>query len=197
MTGRKSFAAAMTAFAFSGAFSGAFAGALGGCSSAPEPNAASANPVVAPTRSGAKEKQDVEFVRGCWVATQAPGGQVVSFLRLLPMTPDAPNYTGAIATAGPSTGSRVVLSFSRDGVAAVVDRQGTPIGARDFVHDPATWQNPPGGRPKHLATFVRTNAADPTVLIVEGGEESLRIFTAVEGSDSRLTLFEGQRDGCD
>jgi len=143
---------------------------------------------------------DIDFIRGCWVQKEAPGGTVQAFLRLLP---DGDSLSGQIADV--STGDLITVAtfaFTRAGDRVTFD-------ARDMPEQPAhTWIDPSrlaasfdwarakaGGR---LAAYAGA-APSRSFLFAEGGNDTLAIWAVSAQTDATLvfTLFDGERDGCD
>jgi hypothetical protein len=157
----------------------AFAGALLGmtaCETAPDPQLAA--------------RQDIEFVRGCWVAKQAPGGSVAGFLRLLPDGADGPAYQGHVQdVSGGTTTSKAYLSFARDGSSASTEIAGVK---RTFAGGA-----PPQSPGRKSAVFSAAEANGLHMLVVYSESEKLAIYSTAAGVDGRRILFEGERDGCD
>jgi hypothetical protein len=142
-------------------------------------------------------RQDVEFLRGCWVRKESPDGKVLGFLRLLPPSVDAATYDGQVQDVsgqGPIE-PQSQLSFVRDGSAASVTYAIGDATPTTYVRDHSPWfdQMPIG---RYRSIFVRTGFYSE-LLIVEGASEQLKIFTTVRGSRNSSILFEGERDGCD
>jgi hypothetical protein len=135
-------------------------------------------------------RQDIEFVRGCWVTKQMPGGPAAGFLRLLPDGVDGPAYQGRVQdVSGGTMTSKAYLSFARDGSSASTVIAGVK---RTFA----------GGAPRQApgrngAVFSMTDANGLHMLVVHGESEKLAIYSTAAGVDGRRMLFEGERDGCD
>jgi len=143
---------------------------------------------------------DIEFVRGCWVQKEAPGERDQAFLRLLP---DGDNLSGQITDV--STGDWItVATFSFAGTG---DR--VRFDARDMPQLPAHARIDPY---RLAASFdwARTKSggklaayAGPTpsrsFLFAEGEEDTLTIRAVTDAPEATLvlTLFDGDRDGCD
>ena len=146
----------------------------------------------------------IDFVRGCWVQKDAPGGAIEAFLRLLPggADGDQTNYSGEImdVTSG-EPGHRQGLSFARDGSAASwwilfggygADPDATAVagGAHDSferTYDSAF----DSGRHQDHAIFESIYVPGGT-LAVEATAEQLKVTRNVAE-----TIFDGERDGCD
>lgn len=143
---------------------------------------------------------DIDFVRGCWVQKDAPGGRIESFLRLLP---DGDTLVGQIADV--STGDWITVatfSFSRTGELATFDARDMPELPTHTRIDPSRlaasfdWARAQsGGR---LAAYAGP-APSRTFLFADGGEDTLAIRAVNAEPDATLvfTLFDGERDGCD
>lgn len=158
---------------------GASALAIGGCAGTPD---------------AAGSAQDIDFIRGCWVSKDAPGGQIISFLRLLPPTPGKSTLEGEIHPVASLYADKARrLSFARDGSTATLDYlvEGTP---------PETYKRAPSdvlaGAGSYRAIYARSDR-DSALLVVEGRDEALRIFTTVRGGAQASDQFIGERDGCD
>lgn len=143
---------------------------------------------------------EVDFVRGCWVQKDAPGGQIESFLRLLP---DGDSLSGQIADV--STGDWITVatfSFARAGDRVTFD-------ARDMPELPAHTRIDPSrlaasfdwARAKHGGKLAAYAGPSPSrsFLFAEGGSDTLSIRAVSARPDATLvfTLFDGERDGCD
>ena len=158
---------------------------LTGCAAAPAPVPAD---------------RDIDFVRGCWVQKETPGGKVEAFLRLLP---EGDALAGQLTDV--STGDWItagVFSFALDGVSATFE-------TRDLVDQPAhtridpsalaanfAWARPQwGGR---LAAYANAPPSR-SFLFVEGGDDRLAIRIVQSAVDATLIfrVFAGERDGCD
>jgi hypothetical protein len=143
---------------------------------------------------------DIDFIRGCWVQKEAPGGRVQAFLRLLP---DGDSLSGQIADV--STGDWITvasLSFARAGERAIFDARDMPELPAHTRIDPSRlaasfeWARPESGR--QLAAYAGP-APSRTFLFAEGGADTLAIRAVSADPDATLvfTLFDGERDGCD
>lgn len=147
---------------------------------------------------------DIDFVRGCWVQKEAPGGKIESFLRLLPdrETPEE-SLEGQIADV--VTGDWItngVFHFSRDGETVTFDARDMPEQSPHTRIDPVRlgasfdW-----ARPKHGGKLVAFAGPTPSrnFLFVEGWSEHLAIWAIDASPDATLIyqLFDGERDGCD
>jgi len=143
---------------------------------------------------------EIDFVRGCWVQKDAPGGRVEAFLRLLP---DGESLSGQIADV--STGDWITVatfSFTRAG-------DHTTFDARDMSELPAHTRIDPSrlaasfdwARARSGGTLAAYAGPTPSrnFLFVEGGDNTLAIWAVSAGPDATLvfTLFDGERDGCD
>lgn len=153
--------------------------AIGGCAGTPDA-----------TRSA----QDIDFIRGCWVSKEAPGGQIISFLRLLPPTPGESTLEGEIHPVASLYADKARrFSFARDGSTATLDYliEGKP---------PETYRrertDAPGAKGGYRAVYARGDMTS-ALLVLEGREEALKIFTTVRGSTQTSDQFTGERDGCD
>lgn len=147
---------------------------------------------------------DIDFIRGCWVQKESPGGKIEAFLRLLPER-EAPteSLTGQISDV--STNDWItngVFHFARSGETVTFDARDMPEQAVHARIDPARlaasfdWARPKhGGR---LAAFAGP-APSRNFLFAEGGGERLAIWAVSAETDATLvyTLFDGERDGCD
>lgn len=144
---------------------------LGACASVSRP--APVNPATG----------DAEFVWGCWVSKDEPGGRVLAFLRLLKDHPESRAYRGYLHDV---RGDEMipVLRFTilRDGThAAVVDGAETT----EFASN-----GPVGQRIDYLSA----TPGQPGNFTLSGGDDRLAI-TLQLGSNSFAYTFE--RDGCD
>lgn len=166
---------------------------------------ASAQPLAVPPR------QDVEFLRGCWVAKAPPAATIQGFLRLLPPSPGADTLEGEVTPADAdaprlSRGFR----FSRDGQSAgsTMTTSMLPSPTQDMKASPVRNPKPliPGWR---RVSWAPAQDRNPTRwLVAEGDEEHLKVYMhydpavavkAAQGNFSldHATLFDGERDGCD
>ncbi|MDP3738123.1 MAG: hypothetical protein Q8R02_12080 [Hyphomonadaceae bacterium] len=177
MTERKNLAAIATAAALLG---------LSACVSGSEPPTAPKPAIV----------QDVEFVRGCWVRKDAPGGPALGFLRLLPKGADGPAYEGQLHNVtDPSMPVRSDYSFRRDGSSMTFKARRSD--ARTYAAAPIPDAiAPPLAAGSKRASFAIGPAAAGW-LIADGGAETLRIYTMFGDGRVRPDWFNGERDGCD
>lgn len=146
----------------------------------------------------------IEFVWGCWVQKEAPGGQVQGFLRLLPDNSRAsgPRLSGQQVDV--STGDWITVaafSFARNGEDVTFD-------ARDMREKPThtridpvrlsafDWARPKAGG--KLAAYAGP-APSRSFLFAEGGDDRLAIWAVDASPEATLVfnLFDGERDGCD
>lgn len=148
---------------------------------------------------------EIDFVQGCWIQKDAPGGTIQAFLRLLPSEADGneTTYSGEIqdVTLDRPGDPMEGVSFARDGSSASwwillgsysddPDVTVVPGGAHDTferTYNPAL----DSGRHQYRAVFRSIYVPDGT-LVVESTAEQLKITrNGVE------TIFYGERDGCD
>lgn len=143
---------------------------------------------------------DIDFVRGCWVQKDAPGGQIESFLRLLP---DGDSLSGQIADV--STGDWITVatfSFTGAGDRVTFDARDMPELPVHTRIDPSRlaasfdWARATSGA--RLAAYAGPSPSR-TFLFAEGGGDSLTIHAVSAEPHATLvfTLFDGERDGCD
>jgi hypothetical protein len=127
-------------------------------------------------------KQDVDFMRGCWVAKDAPGGRVTGFLRLLSPEPEADVLAGFSQTvSGSMVRNRFGFTLARNGSQlAIAYPDGSTTIYRRQPDDAAT-----GG-----AVFAAEGAGR---VILSGGDDRIDI----RPDDGGPALFSGERDGCD
>jgi hypothetical protein len=143
-------------------------------------------------------EMDIDFVRGCWVQKESPGGKIQAFLRLLP---DEDRLTGQMADV--STGDWITsatFSFARSGESATFEARDMPDQPEHTRIDPTRlafdWARPQSGG--QLVAY-----AGPTpsrnFLFAEGGNDRLAIWAVSAEPDATLVfkLFDGERDGCD
>jgi hypothetical protein len=162
--------------------------------------------VMATACASAARNGDIEFLRGCWVAKDQPGGRVTGFLRLLPASPEGPAYEGDVQVLmGNLMRSTMRLSFARDGSAMTMARAG---GGQVLPADPsattATLTASPSasetaGLPgtTYLLTYATYPGQEGTPWIAAGGDaDRLTIYSGV-GPSRTADLFSGERDGCD
>lgn len=158
---------------------------LAGCAAAP-------TPLPADTR--------IDFVRGCWVQKDSPGGKIEAFLRLLP---DGHTLAGQMVDV--STGDWITsatFAFARSGETAMFEARDMPDQPQHKRIDPASlgarfdWARPKSGGV--LAAFAGGSPAR-NFLFAEGGDERLAIWAVSAEPDVTLVfqLFDGERDGCD
>jgi hypothetical protein len=144
------------------------------CSTAPGPSA--------------NRPADIDFVRGCWVEKDGPGGQVHSFLRLLPPSPGDNALEGEIrpvASLYANLARR--FTFKRDGSSATFTDLAADSATETFTRDTAV----------QVDGSNATYRSGDTVLHVSGDNEGLKIFTAKRDGSAETTHFAGERDGCD
>lgn len=143
---------------------------------------------------------DIDFVRGCWVQKETPGGPIHAFLRLLP---DGDSLSGHLADV--STGDWITVatfSFTRTGDRATFDARDMPELPTHTRIDPSRlgasfdW-----ARPKFGGKLAAYAGATPSrsFLFAEGGDDTMAIWAVSAEPDATLvfTLFDGERDGCD
>lgn len=137
---------------------------------------------------------DIDFIRGCWVAKDAPGGTIISFLRLLPPEIGSDRLEGEVRPVASLYADQAVrFSFARDGSAATLDHLIEGQAPDTYVRDASA----AGGAPASpRAVYVRSGSSGDR-LVVEGREEGLRIFTSGQGGGAAKDQFKGERDGCD
>lgn len=143
---------------------------------------------------------DIDFVRGCWVQKEAPGGKIEAFLRLLP---DGDRLTGQMADV--STGDWITsatFALARSGETATFEARDIPDQPPHTRIDPAAlgakfdWARPQAGGV--LAAYGGGSPAR-NFLFAEGGNDRLAIWAVSAEPDATLVLklFDGERDGCD
>ena len=156
--------------------------------------------------------QDVEFLRGCWVAKEGPNGPITAFLRLLPDSAEGANYQGYLqsvkggGTANADTAAQMHLSFTRDGASMTMrePRSGPSMpldqqGGQSRAHAPlptAIAAKLP--KAAHRASYA-VYAGMPTTpfIVAEGGKDTIAIYTLGNAAQPMGDLFRGERDGCD
>jgi hypothetical protein len=158
---------------------------VAGCAAAPAPMPAD---------------RDIDFVRGCWVQKESPGGQIEAFLRLLPEGDTLAGQLADVATGDWITGA--TFSFARSGTSASFE-------TRDLVDQPPhtridpsalarnfDWARPQWGG--ELAAYAGPRPSR-SFLFVEGVENRLAIRAVQSSLEATLvfTVFDGERDGCD
>src|SRR5690606_24783439 len=87
-------------------------------------------------------RQDIEFVRGCWVWKEPVTGRVLGFLRLLPSASDSNSFDGQVQIVDqtpPVLRSR--FSFRRDGSAVALTSAGERVPSGTYVG--ASREDPP------------------------------------------------------
>lgn len=156
--------------------------------------------------------QDVEFLRGCWVAKEGPNGPITAFLRLLPDGSEGANYQGYLqsvkggGTPGAEMTAQMHLSFRRDGSSMTMRE---PRGGPSMPLDQEGGQSrayaplPEAIKAKLPAAEHRASYAiypgTPTTpfMLAEGSEDRLAIFTIGNAGQPMGDIFRGERDGCD
>ena len=147
---------------------------------------------------------DIDFIRGCWVQKESPGGKIEAFLHLLPDR-EAPTETLSGQLSDVSTNDWItngVFHFARDGETVTFDARDMPEQAVHIRTDPARlsasfdW-----ARPKHGGRFAAFTGPAPSrsFLFTESGGERLAIWAVSAEPEATLVylLFDGERDGCD
>lgn len=141
---------------------------------------------------------DIDFVRGCWVQKESPGGKIEAFLRLLP---NEDRLTGQMADV--STGDWITsatFSFARAGDTATFEARDMPDQPQHTRIDPTRlafdWARPQSGG--QLVAYAGGTPAR-NFLFAEGGNDRLAIWAVSAQPDATLVfkLFDGERDGCD
>jgi len=151
--------------------------------------------------------QDMEFLRGCWVAKAGPNGPITGFLRLLPEGADGLSYQGYVqAIDGGQVKSAMHVSFARDGSSMTMRRgRGEPIMPMDQSGGQARPYAPlpepiAAKLPKvaHRATYaVYPGQPQSPWMAAEGDDDRLVIYAMGNGGEHMGDLFKGERDGCD
>lgn len=129
------------------------------------------------------DRGSADFVWGCWVSKDEPGGRALAFLRLLKDGPDAQSYRGHLHDVrGNEMIPAMRFTILRDGMyAAVVDGSETT----EFA------SNGPIGR---RIDYQSATPGHPGSLTLTGGDDQLAIHLQL-GTDRYTYAFE--RDGCD
>lgn len=139
-------------------------------------------------------QQDIDFIRGCWVSKEAPGGQIISFLRLLPPSPGDVVLEGEIHPVASLYADKARrFSFARDGSTATLDYLIAGKPAETYTRDRASVSSAKDG---YRAVYARSDR-ESALLVLEGSNERLKIFTAARDSATTNDQFTGERDGCD
>jgi hypothetical protein len=139
-------------------------------------------------------RQDVEFMRGCWVWKEPVTGKVLGFLRLLPPGADAKTYDGEVQiVSGPEPEARSRFSFARDGASATWTAAFDRVPSGTYLGRAPDEPPPPN---VHVAVFQQPGDLG-AILQVEGGDDKLSIFATDLRTDRSFLEFEGERDGCD
>lgn len=127
---------------------------------------------------------DAQFVWGCWVAKDEPGGPPVAFLRLLP---DGTGYAGHLTNVrGGKWDVRARYTFARDGSQVIL----APTGGEATVF--LRTQGVMAPRPPVGAARL-TYSDGRQQLEVEGGDATLLIVRR----DGQAHIWAFERDGCD
>lgn len=162
---------------------------------------------TAPAGNSAEGPQDVEFLRGCWVAKSGPNGPVTGFLRLLPDGVDGTGYRGdvQIVTDGQVT-IRMHLWFARDGSSMTIMRPtGDPVLPLDQTgHVMRPFRPVPDEiaavlpEVQHRATYAAySDQPKSPFMAAESDGDTLVIYAMAGGGQHAADLFDGRRDGCD
>ena len=150
--------------------------------------------------------QDVEFLRGCWVAKTAPGGEITGFLRLLPEGADGLSYQGYVQViSGGEQSTPLYLSFARDGSSMTMrSASGRPVEPDDrggLARPYAPLPEAVAAKLREVAHRVsyaeRSGKKQTSWLTAEGDGETLAIYAVGNNGESGADLFRGERDGCD
>ncbi len=143
---------------------------------------------------------DIDFVRGCWVQKEEPGGKIQAFLRLLP---EGDMLSGQIADVGAGGwDAGAAFAFSRTGASATFRGPAMPEQAEHTRIDPSRLAaNFDWARPQFSGRLAAYAEAPPSrsFLFAEGENDRLSIWAVSAGPDATLILklFDGERDGCD
>lgn len=143
---------------------------------------------------------NIDFVRGCWMQKESPGGEVQAFLRLLP---DGYSLRGQIVDV--SAGDWITVAtfyFARSGNSVSFDARDMPEQPAHTRIDPSRlgasfdWARAKSGG--KLAAYAGP-APSRSFLFAEGGNDMLAIWAVSAEPDATLVfkLFDGERDGCD
>jgi hypothetical protein len=141
-------------------------------------------------------KQDVSFVRGCWVAKATPDGPVTGFLRLLPH-PEKSTLGGYLQfiTDGREAGASIYFEVDTDGshlsITAPTDRRPPTL------HYWAMIAPQRAGQPAAQRTWFGFFPQPAEIIAVDGDGERLDIYQVEPDGARGVTLFKGERDGCD
>lgn len=133
---------------------------------------------------------DTEFLRGCWVSKNEPGGPALGFLRLLPDGPDGDSYRGEHRRAKDGY-LLATFSFARDG-----SRASWRYGWKEEVkalkrssYVMKDWQYRP------IAYMAWDEIGGDMRLEARAENDRLVIAWGREGFSGGI--FSGERDGCD
>lgn len=147
--------------------------------------------------------QDVEFLRGCWVQKDGPGGNIQAFLRLLSHRANGDDvYVGDVIDAR-NGGWRPSYRFAiaKNGSYLTFGRDPDPIiegGARvrNWIEWPPTHMPLP--QAENRAVWRLTPVAGREGWIVaQGTNDKLSIYLLGADSSKGEVMFDGERDGCD
>jgi hypothetical protein len=148
----------------------------------------------------AAPQTDIDFVRGCWVSHDQPGGSVTALLRLLPDREDGTTLTGYLSVMHDdptmsSLKSNTELTLTRDGSTFTITPSGEPAQTLQRSDPPYTAVEAlaPG---EPVAAFTASPETQGWTVIT-GGEDRLTIYTVLPDYADGETLFNGERDGCD
>jgi hypothetical protein len=156
-------------------------------------------------------KQDVEFLRGCWISRYSPDGSKpqVSTVRLLPARDGSAALEGSLLhyhvdPANQEPPHHTSLVIARDGTTAKHGGTAGSMGGRGeetLVADPMHGFPAPDLRPGWLrASWISQQRI--AWFVAEGNGEGLRLYrslpiTSEEGVGIIVIDFDGDRDGCD
>ena len=150
--------------------------------------------------------QDVEFLRGCWVAKTAPDGEITGFLRLLPEGADGLSYQGYVQViSGGEQSMPLYRSFTRDGSSmTMLSANGRPVEpddrgglARPYAPLPDAVAAKLPEVAQRVSYKLYPKRGNSPLIAAEGDGEYLAIYAMENDGRKMDELFKGERDGCD
>jgi hypothetical protein len=148
----------------------------------------------------AAPQADIDFVRGCWVSHDQPGGRVTALLRFLPDREDGTTLTGYLSVMHDdprmsSLKASTELTLARDGSAFTITPSGEAPQTLQRTDPPYTAVEAlaPG---EPVAAFT-ADAETQSWTVITGGNDRLTIYNILPDFADGDTLFNGDRDGCD
>jgi hypothetical protein len=139
-------------------------------------------------------KQDVEFLRGCWIERQTDGD--ISMLRLLPSGESDRELAGYLLTyvnGLPPISERYM--FSRNGSRMTI---GEGKSARTYWRDRKMGKSSDGTGAQHIYYLKAREKHSTEWYVVHSFDDSLMIDTLlIDGEAAPILGYHFRRDGCD